>query len=133
MRKRVRLYGEVAMLILRLLWIVVKRNPGATYSWVAKFAAEGAFGTWAQRIYLGLIGRKTKIGMIIGLAYFVASIACSAGLHLGCLTVSWIGDASVAMLGWGVIDASARSKCPTENVSVLGSSSGRTRDRVEPG
>ena len=103
--------------LLRLLWLVLRKNPGGLYSLLARAAAEGALGTWAQRIYLGLIGRKTKIGLAIGLVYFAASIACSAGLHLGFQTVSWIGDASVLMLSWGVVDSSARAACPTANVS----------------
>jgi hypothetical protein len=99
-------------IVLVAAWRVLKSNPGGLYAWLARYTAAGAFGTWAQRIYLGLIGRKTKIGMVIGLLYFAASIACSAGLHLGCQTVTWIGDASVAMLGWGVLDSSARADPP---------------------
>ena len=121
MRKRIRLWSTVAMIFLRIVlaaaWQVLKKNPGGIYAWVARYAAAGAFGSYVQRAYLYSIGKKTKVGLAIGLAYFAASIACSAGLHLGCLTVSWIGDASVAMLGWGILDSSARSACPTANIS----------------
>jgi len=100
------------MLILRLLWIVVKRNPGATYSWVAKFAAEGAFGKHVQSFYIWTIGKKTKTGIILGYAYFVASILCTYEVRIGCRLVSWIGDTSVFMLSWGVVDSSARAEPP---------------------
>jgi hypothetical protein len=100
------------MVVLRLAWLLLKRNPGGLYAWLARFAAEGLFGKWVQRAYLYSIGKKTKVGLVIGLGYFLASILCSAGLHLGCLTVSWIGDASVVMLGWGVLDSSARADPP---------------------
>ena len=72
MLKRIRLWGQVAMIVLRLLWIVARKNPGGTYAWLARFAAEGVFGKHAQSFYLWTIGKKTKIGMGLGCAYFVA-------------------------------------------------------------
>jgi hypothetical protein len=100
------------MIVLRLLWIVARKNPGGTYAWLARFAAEGVFGKHAQSFYLWTIGKKTKIGMGLGCAYFVASILCTYEVHIGCQLVSWIGDTSVFMLSWGVVDSSARAVPP---------------------
>ena len=99
-------------IVLVAAWKVISRNPGSLYAFLARYAAAGAFGRYVQKAYIYSIGKKTRVGMVIGLMYFAASIACSAGLHLGCQTVTWIGDASVAMLGWGVLDSSTRAEPP---------------------
>ena len=98
--------------LLRILWYVLKTNPGGLYSALARAAAAGVLGKYAQSFYLWTIGKKTKIGMGLGCAYFVASILCTYEVHIGCQLVSWIGDTSVFMLSWGVVDSSARAVPP---------------------
>jgi hypothetical protein len=98
--------------LLRLLFFLVKTNPGGLYSALARAAASGVLGKYVQSTYLWLIGKKTVTGIILGCAYFVASILCTYEVRIGCQLVSWIGDTSVFMLSWGVVDSSARAVPP---------------------
>jgi hypothetical protein len=99
-------------IVLVAAWRVISRNPGSLYAWLARCAAAGAFGKHVQSFYIWTIGKKTKTGIILGYAYFVASILCTYEVRIGCRLVSWIGDTSVFMLSWGVVDSSARAKPP---------------------
>jgi hypothetical protein len=98
--------------LLRLLWLVLKTNPGGLYSVLARAAAAGVLGKYVQSAYQWSLGKKTRIGMVMSLAYLIATIACSSGIHLGCDAVGWIGDLSVFMLAWGLVDASANALPP---------------------
>jgi hypothetical protein len=104
--------------LLRLLWLVLRKNPGGLYSLLARAAAEGVFGSWIQRLYLWSSGKKTKTGLWLGLAYLVTDNMCSLGFPFGCHAAYWIGWASVGMLGLGVTDASAHAQCPTSNIQT---------------
>jgi hypothetical protein len=105
--------------LLRLLWLVLRKNPGGLYSLLARAAAEGALGKHAQSFYLWSIGKKTVAGIILGCAYFIASILCTYGIHIGCQLVSWIGDTSVFLLSWGVVDSAARATPPVLTTARL--------------
>jgi hypothetical protein len=101
---------------LKLLWLVVRTNPGALYAHFASLAAGGNLGSRVQKVYLYLIGKKTKSGAALGIAYLLCCVPCWWGISVPwdwCRLTSWMGDLSLALLAWGVVDGSARAIPPT--------------------